>query len=1500
MEPIRIEILLNDRVSQGVSRVRSGVSNLSNDAKVANRDMRVLNETTQSMDKTFRRLAGAFAAKELISKITTVRGEVQQLEVAFRTMLGSVSQADELLQQLVRTAAITPFGLEDVAKGAKQLLAYGLEAEKVNETLIRLGDIAAGLSVPLNDLVYLYGTTMAQGRLYTQDLNQFTGRGIPMISELAKQFGVAENKVKELVEAGEVGFSEVSKVIESLTTKGGKFGGLMEEQSKAITGQISNIEDAVFMMFNEIGQQSEGIINSTLFGVSYIIENYERFGRILLGIVGTYGVYRTAIMAVVAMKGWATAAEALHYNWLLLVEKAQKMLNATMLSNPYVLVATLLAGACAALFSMKTETERLKEAEEEYQKQKEKVIEAEEEHRRKIDELCSIAGDEAIATDTRREALNKLEMKYPDIFAKYDTEYEKLKNIKNIKGEIAALEEGESITNPENELASVNKRIAELVALSNQIVTRSKAVEDPNQPGRYNYVSVRERRYLTRDEKTELEMLKQRKGVLKEQVRKNEVNAWFENLTGISNDTLAAEINRRRDLLARMELDGTDNGIIKYSTALLNGRYSREELQYQLNKLQSEQNRRNAPTDSSADWVTAAKKKYEDAIKAYNDFIKDTSNTLLQEDFEQQAKKLKDAVDAAEKEYNKVKPETNKDSKDAARQREKQEREAARELKLRRKQYDDLVALQQENDQAETEAMDNGLQKKLKQIEDEYQAKKNALAKQERDWTVENTKAGVANVNENGLTEEQQTEIDRANELAAAKRKAETEKIYKELSEQYQSYADKRIAIERQYNEDITALQEAHRRAEAADDEEAAERYSRSIAEATRSKGKALMAHDFEVLQQSPEYIKAFENLRNTSTDTLQSLVEQLERAKATAAETLNPQDLREYTTTIREIMDELDSRDPFGTLTRRVEELGVAERELATAEKQLNAVKNGVKIVTGLREDGVDANGKPSMVVTYLTLEQALEAYAKAKDKHRKANNEYVKAETTAKEIVNKLTEAIKGVGDAIGGTAGEVINLIFDVGNFVSNTIDGIKTVQKTGEDAVSAVEKASVILSLISTAITLLKKIGELGNNAFVQYEAYAEKMKDINALTDATNEYRLAVLEARQEEDRWFAEDGLGNLKAWKEYHDEVYQAYVDKAGEAQAIYQNESGGGWLTGAINWVMGNLSVLSWWDEWRNIWGQGGYKEGTTAAINNLRIETRKKSSGFLGSGIGGHSQKTEDLTEWARKNGLGELFDDKGLINKELAQSIIDNYGDKLVGQTKETLEALIELREKYDEYIEQLREYVSSLYEPLVDNLVDSLWDWLDNGKDALDSFKEYASDTFRDIVSDMLRTIVLEKVVGTYSDDIAALYEKYVEGGISEEELMQGVAKLTEGLIDRYGTNIPTLEDILENVSGMFDAAGIDLSASSGTSQSGKSGGFAAMSQDQGTKLEGLFTSVQGHVANIDLTVENVIDKMNSAESYLAKIADNTRSNAQSAEEIKEMVSKLVRDGIKTR
>ena len=266
------------------------------------------------------------------------------------------------------------------------------------------------------------------------------------------------------------------------------------------------------------------------------------------------------------------------------------------------------------------------------------------------------------------------------------------------------------------------------------------------------------------------------------------------------------------------------------------------------------------------------------------------------------------------------------------------------------------------------------------------------------------------------------------------------------------------------------------------------------------------------------------------------------------------------------------------------------------------------------------------------------------------------------------------------------------------------------------------------------------------------------------------------------------------------------------------------------------------------------------------------------------------------WARNKGLGELFDEQGLINTELAQSIIDNYGNKLQGQTKETLEQLIELREQYDEYIQQLHEYVSSMYEPLVDNFVDSIWDWFDTGKSALDSFKEYASDTFRDIVSDMLRTIVLDKVVGNFDDDISKLYEQYATGTLSETELMQKVAERTNSLMNNYQNKLPVLEGILSNVSDSLKDAGIDLKADmdTGVDQSPQSGALTTMSQDSIATFEGIGRSMQTHLISIDKVSVEIREQQKEDSKALVKIVENTSHILP----IRELLEKMERDGIK--
>lgn len=247
-------------------------------------------------------IAGGFGS--LVKKIVETRSEFQSLEIAFETMLGSTERASNLMNQLTQTAAKTPFDLQSLSNGAKQLMAYGIAAEDVNEILVKLGDIAAGMSLPLDRLVYLYGTTMVQGRMYTQDLRQFMGSGIPLAEELAKQFGVAKEEVGELVTAGKVTADVFSKALLSMASEGGQFFNLMDKQSSSLQGKISNLGDAWDIAMNEYGKSLQGVAGSAIDSVTTIVENLDKVVDGLKIAAATYGVYKASLIAVsLATKG---------------------------------------------------------------------------------------------------------------------------------------------------------------------------------------------------------------------------------------------------------------------------------------------------------------------------------------------------------------------------------------------------------------------------------------------------------------------------------------------------------------------------------------------------------------------------------------------------------------------------------------------------------------------------------------------------------------------------------------------------------------------------------------------------------------------------------------------------------------------------------------------------------------------------------------------------------------------------------------------------------------------------------------------------------------------------------------------------------------------------------------------------------------------------------------------------------------------------------------------
>lgn len=792
------------KISASESKMSAGVDQIGEAVKGANQEIKdMLKKTTNEGDKTNsvlgsigKSVAGigmAFAAQELVSKIVAVRGEFQQLEISFRTMLGSEEKANQLMVQLTETASRTPFDLKSISDGARQLLAYGDSAENVNEDLIRLGNIASGLSQPLGDIVYLYGTTMTQGRLYTQDLNQFTGRGIPMMRELASIFGVAESEVKGLVEAGKVGFPEVQKVIQNLTNEGGMFYNLMQEQSKSIPGQISNIQDSIDSMFNEIGKNSEGLISGALSVVSSLVENYERVGRTLLSLVGTYGVYKVAVMTVTAIENarkaglfTLTLAERGHRIALLATEKAQKLLNATMLKNPYILVATAIAGVVTALMAMESETERAKRITEEYNDAKQATIDKEQEHRSEMEKLLSVAGNEAVSTDKRREALNKLREAYPEIFVKYKTEIEQLEHIRDINQEIVNLQAKRSISNPKVELDTINQRIAELDAKK---IKHYKIFGDTE---------------LSSDEETEYSQLYKRKRKLETQIAKTEVKDFYKDLSTATDNELKVFQSKMANALAAMQMQGKK--YFMFSDGLSKGlTFSKEEIGAFADQIKNEINRRGTEKFAPAEYIAQAKKAVDTARKELNDYINNSKDKVDEMTFNKEVERLNQNLKDAEDRYKKV-----SSPNGGGRGRTTKQTDVVKE---QQKLEDELTKLKQANEDERIAQLAEGLDKELEIIENAYEKQKAVIARQAEDWKATNMKANVQ-TEENGLTTEQNNAINQANSLNEAKReeaisKAKAEQLKAEQASMneflriYGEYHEKRLAITEYYNEQI-------------------------------------------------------------------------------------------------------------------------------------------------------------------------------------------------------------------------------------------------------------------------------------------------------------------------------------------------------------------------------------------------------------------------------------------------------------------------------------------------------------------------------------------------------------------------------------------------------------------------------------------------------------------------------------------------------------------------
>ena len=867
----------NSNFLRKLREVETGVTNTS---KEIEKNGLGIEDMFNKMTKAAAAFGAGFTAKELIQNIIQVRGEFQQLEVAFTTMLGSSEKANVLMAQLTETAAKTPFDLQGVANGARQLLAYGTSAEDVNETLIRLGNIAAGLSQPLGDLVYLYGTTMTQGRLYTQDLNQFTGRGIPMIKELAKEFGVAESEIKGMVEAGMIGFPEVQKVIQNLTNEGGMFFNLMQEQSKTITGQISNIGDSFSMMLNDIGKANEGIINDALSSVSYLIENYEKVGKILIELVGTYGAYRTALITISAIENLRYQATLAHMAGLTkmqaiitVLKTKTDALNVAMAKNPYVAVAAAIAALGLGIYKLvtyQTEAEKAQERLNAAEKESEKASLSEQR------ELAKLKGE----LSALKEGTNEYNTVKEKIVAGYSKYYEGLEEEINKVGltEEAYKKLTDAITHSYGARQYQQFKSQQEDWLDNIMSDNLGKIQDRlyselgDKEGAklYSqiYHAILERRDLDAEIQDKLNEI-QDKGTIFADSRIN---------TYISNIREAQKITEDLDEKAREKFGVTS---INTSQQAANEPFSTEgksisQLEEEIKKAETSlASLKKALADGSG--TKEAVDQQEAYIKSLQDTILEREKDLrvINEVKTQISKLEKEQGEtvSGSKEYNALQsridalraklPKTKSD-KAAEDKQAKEQKEAEQKL------VDELLELRKKNQEKEISLWEEGKDKKLKHINYYYEEQKKEIKKKEKELAELNKVAKIepSKLNENGLTTEQQEDIDTANRLNEKNKNKQTKEI---LDDEINAMNDYLAAYGNYYEKRNAIIAQGEARKVGKNEWE-----QKAIDEETK---KSLSDLDIEANKSTSAISKLFDDMRQHSVADMRLIANDAERA---------------------------------------------------------------------------------------------------------------------------------------------------------------------------------------------------------------------------------------------------------------------------------------------------------------------------------------------------------------------------------------------------------------------------------------------------------------------------------------------------------------------------------------------------------------------------------------------------------------------------------------------
>lgn len=314
-------------LTQQQAEARLSVKKLRDEYALYKGDAKDVAETNKgiaiSWKKALAVIGGAGVLKALGSEIIRVRGEFQAADTAIQTLLGSKEKADALMKQVREYAKISPLEFSGVTKATQMMLGFNIEAEKVPRYLQAIGDVSMGDAQRFNSLTLAFSQMSAAGKLMGQDLNQMINAGFNPLQIMSEKTGKSIATLKDEMSKGAVSAEMVQQAFIDATSAGGKFYQMSENASKTINGQLSMMQDAMDAAFNEMGQKSEGVIMKGIQMTTSLIENYETVGKVLVGLVATYGAYRTAVMLVTVAENGYSATTMIMRGRILLAQKAQ-------------------------------------------------------------------------------------------------------------------------------------------------------------------------------------------------------------------------------------------------------------------------------------------------------------------------------------------------------------------------------------------------------------------------------------------------------------------------------------------------------------------------------------------------------------------------------------------------------------------------------------------------------------------------------------------------------------------------------------------------------------------------------------------------------------------------------------------------------------------------------------------------------------------------------------------------------------------------------------------------------------------------------------------------------------------------------------------------------------------------------------------------------------------------------------------------------------------------